>query len=94
MPGIPDFFLSAIHTQPSSSVTYLEINALVNVYEQTSSIFDTANGFILGDFNADCTYLSQRRYDGLDLVTDSRFTWLIGNDIDTTTGSSVCAYDR
>ena len=49
---------------------------------------------MLGDFNADCSYLSQRRYNTLLLVTDSRFTWLLDTNIDSTTGNSNCAYDR
>ena len=49
---------------------------------------------MLGDFNADCSYLSQRRYNTLLLATDSRFTWLLDTDIDSTTGNSDCAYDR
>lgn len=92
--AVPDFFLTAIHTKPGSSITYLELNALVNVYDQATNMFRTTNGVILGDFNAGCSYLSKTRYRSLDLVTDSRFTWLIGNDADTTTASSVCPYDR
>ena len=49
---------------------------------------------MLGDFNADCSYLSQRRYNTLLLANDSRFTWLLDTDIDSTTGNSNCAYDR
>ena len=49
---------------------------------------------MLGDFNADCSYLSQRRYNTLLLATDSRFTWLLDTNIDSTTGKSDCAYDR
>ena len=30
----------------------------------------------------------------LQLVTDSRFTWLLDTDVDTTTKNSNCAYDR
>ena len=81
-----------IHTQPSSA--YDEINALVGVYEEAVHHYGNVNGIILGDFNSDCSYLSQRRYDMLVLVTDSRFTWLLDNDVDTTTGNSTCAYDK
>jgi len=81
-----------IHTQPSSA--YDEINALVDVYEEAVRYYGNTNGIILGDFNSDCSYLSQRRYDMLVLVTDSRFTWLLDNDVDTTTGNSTCAYDK
>ena len=79
-----------IHTQPSN--TFAEINALLDVYEDAAEFYDTQNGIIMGDFNADCRYLSQSRYNELILVTDERFTWLIGSD--TTTGATDCAYDR
>ena len=49
---------------------------------------------ILGDLNADCTYVSQTNYRTLDLVINTTFTWWIGNEVDTTTGNSDCSYDR
>ena len=87
-----EFFLIGIHTQPSNVLA--ELNALVEVYEEAVNRFGTENGIMLGDFNADCSYLSQRRYNMLLLVTDSRFTWLLDTNIDSTTGNSNCAYDR
>ena len=91
-PDIPQFFLVGIRTKPSKA--FSEINALVDVYDEAVSHYGTENGIILGDFNADCRYLSQRRYNMLELVTDSRFTWLLDTNIDSTTGNSDCAYDR
>ena len=90
--GIPDFFLTDLHAKPDSQNTAVELNALVGVYNLTTSLFQTHNGILLGDFNADCQYLSNTRYRQLNLLTDTRFTWLL--DEDTTTGNSVCAYDR
>ena len=92
VPGIPDFFLTGLHTEPGKSATAKELSALVEVYNYATVSFQTNNGVLLGDFNADCQYLSMARYSRLELVTDSRFTWLISED--TTTGSTVCAYDR
>ena len=86
------FFLIGIHTQPSNVLA--ELNALVEVYEEAVNHFGIENGIMLGDFNADCSYLSQKRYNTLLLVTDSRFTWLLDTSIDSTTGNSDCAYDR
>ena len=71
-----------------------ELNALDDVFNLTVEFYGTQNGIILGDLNADCNFLSQTRYNQLDLVLDQRFTWLIGNSVDTTTSASVCAYDR
>lgn len=82
----------AIHTKPTDTVA--ELSHLDDVFRVTSSQFSTQLGMILGDLNADCSYLSQTRYNTLDLVLNTSFTWWIGNDIDTTTGSSDCAYDR
>ena len=90
--GIPDFFLVGVHIKPSDTVA--ELNALDDVYDQAASLFGTQNGALLGDFNADCSYLSKTRYLALDLVKDTRFTWLIGNDVDTTVARSDCSYDR
>ena len=81
-----------IHTQPSDA--YNEINALVDVYEEAVKHFGNQNGIILGDFNADCSYLSRSKEGKLSLKNDSRFNWLIESDIDTTISSSDCAYDR
>ena len=92
--GIPDFFLIGLHAQPGSKVTASELNALVEVYDSATEVFQTNNGVMMGDFNADCTYLSKAKYDELDLVTDDKFTWLLDSDEDTTTGNTHCAYDR
>ena len=90
--GIPDFFLTGLHAEPGTNATFKELNALVDVYNNATVRFQTDNGVLFGDFNADCQYLSIARYGRLDLVKDSRFSWLISED--TTTGSTVCAYDR
>ena len=71
----------------------MELNALVGVYNLTTSLLRTTNGVLLGDFNADCQYLSNRRYTQLSLVNDDRFTWLLEEDT-TTSDSTTCAYDR
>ena len=86
--GIPDFFLTGLHAEPDIQNTAVELNALVGVYNLTTSLFQTNNGVLLGDFYADCQYLSNTRYRQLNLLTDTRL------DEDTTTGNSVCAYDR
>ena len=48
----------------------------------------------MGDFNADCTYMSQAEEDANPLKTDTRFTWIIDRDVDTTTSATDCSYDR
>lgn len=64
------------------------------MFTEASVYFSTDRGMILGDLNADCSYVSMSAYSTLNLIIDNSFTWWIGRDIDTTTGSSDCAYDR
>ena len=88
---LPDFFLVGIHIRPDDA--FSEINTLSKVYDEAINYFKTESGIILGDFNADCTYLSMASYCDLSLVTDTRFTWSLP-PMDTTTTSTICAYDR
>ncbi len=81
-----------IHTKPSEAVE--EINHLDEVFERASLEFQTENGIILGDFNGDCSYVSPREHELLDLVKDVSFTWLIDRKADTTTTGTLCSYDR
>ncbi len=49
----------------------------------------------MGDFNADCSYVTKSEWDDVRLRTESeKFLWLIEDGIDTTTKASDCAYDR
>ncbi len=89
---IPDFFLVGIHTKPSEAVA--ELNCLDDVFEKACTEFKTRNGIILGDFNADCSYLSAKEHRSLDLVKDISFCWLLNRKEDTTTTHSLCSYDR
>lgn len=81
-----------IHTKPDNAVD--EISNLVNVYDAYVERSKNSNMVILGDFNADCSYVCKSCWDRIELWTDSRFTWLVDNSFDTTTGKSDCAYDR
>ena len=47
-----------------------------------------------GDFNAGCSYVRAGDWDNIRLRTQSRFMWVIGDDVDTTVASSSCPYDR
>lgn len=91
---ISDLVLIGIHIRPNSSDTEREINALVSVYEEAVMRYNTTNVIILGDMNADCSYLSNKKYNRLTFTNDSRFLWLIGKENDTTVADSDCAYDR
>ncbi len=65
-----------------------------DVYRDAVKFFGISNAIIMGDMNADCSYLSQTGEASLDMTKDDSFTWLIGNEQDTTTKDSTCAYDR
>lgn len=82
----------AIHADPDEAIT--EMNALVAVHEAVKKRWNTDNILILGDFNADCAYASNRARKSLLLRRNPPFVWLIADNIDTTTGRTNCAYDR
>ena len=81
-----------IHTRPSEAD--VELNFLDDALLAAGNAFKTTNGMILGDFNADCSYVSQSKFESLDLVVDTSLTWWIDSDTDTTTGNTDCSYDR
>ena len=50
---------------------------------------------ILGDLNADCSYMPQYKWKKIALRTNSQdYAWLIGDGVDTTIKDTHCAYDR
>ena len=49
---------------------------------------------LLGDFNADCSYLSASELAGLELYTSALYSWLVDSAADTTVSGTDCAYDR
>jgi len=48
---------------------------------------------IIGDFNADCSYISPSRQESLRTIDYADFTWIINNEIKTNT-RQTCTYDR
>lgn len=50
---------------------------------------------ILGDLNADCSYVTIKGWRAVRLRSDPSFRWLIGDEQDTTVRERThCAYDR
>lgn len=50
---------------------------------------------ILGDLNAGCGYVTIKGWKSVRLRNDPKFSWLIGDDQDTTVREKThCAYDR
>jgi len=85
------FSYIAIHAKPDDAEA--EIDSLVEVYDQVVPMFGE-DALLAGDFNADCSYVCSSCWNKIDLWGDSRFTWLIDHDADTTVSTKDCAYDR
>jgi Endonuclease/Exonuclease/phosphatase family/WW domain len=86
------FSLIGIHTKPDDADA--EIDHLVDVYDDAVTRTNSPNAILLGDFNADCSYVCSSCWSSIRLFTDPRFTFLIGDGADTTASSTDCAYDR
>ncbi|XP_078331806.1 deoxyribonuclease-1-like [Crassostrea virginica] len=86
------FGIIGLHSKPTDA--FNEINGLSVVYGKVEQRFNTSNLLITGDLNADCSYLSNTKMASLSLRLDTSYKWLIQNSLDTTVGSSDCAYDR
>jgi len=92
--SISQFAFLAIHAKPEDAVA--ELDLLVQVYDESigNGAVPTSNWLFGGDFNADCSYVGPADWENIRLWTDNRFTWIIGNGVDTTVSATDCAYDR
>eukprot|EP00079_Xenopus_tropicalis_P035421 XP_017949192.1 PREDICTED: deoxyribonuclease-1-like isoform X2 [Xenopus tropicalis] len=92
-PTLKDFVLIPIHTTPKDSVQ--EIDELYDVYEHVKEKWGTENIILLGDFNADGAYVSNKKMKTIRLRTDPDLHWLIDDDTDTTAiNTTDFSYDR
>uniref|UniRef100_A0A8C5QXW3 Deoxyribonuclease n=1 Tax=Leptobrachium leishanense TaxID=445787 RepID=A0A8C5QXW3_9ANUR len=89
---IGSFVLVPLHAAPKDAVR--EIDALYDVYEDVWTKWETDNMIFLGDFNAACSYVSSSDWEHIRLRDEEVFSWLIEDSVDTTVGSTFCAYDR
>ena len=90
--AVSQLVLIGVRTDIGAAVE--EMEALVDVHAAVKRRWNTENILILGSLNADCRYASGSALDGLTLRTDERFIWLIDDEVDTTTTSADCSYDR
>ncbi|KAM3914187.1 deoxyribonuclease-1-like [Leptodactylus fuscus] len=91
--AVQDFVLIPVHTTPKDSVQ--EIDELYDVYLDVAEKWGTKNIMLLGDFNADGSYVSGKKMKTIRLRTDECFHWLIDDDKDTTaTITTDFSYDR
>lgn len=90
--GNDSFGLIALHAKPGDAPA--EVNAAAFAYDAFRNDSGESNAFIVGDLNADCDYASDDALRATALCADTRFSWLIPDTADTTTGATHCAYDR
>jgi len=90
--GINDLAIAGIHTDPDEA--FEEVNELDKVNDAMETTVGSSNIMLMGDFNADCSYVSNSKKEQLVLRTKAKYHWLIGDDADTTTSATDCAYDR
>ena len=83
-----EFNLIALHTKPTDAKNELIEAELV--FNQINIELGSPSALI-GDLNADCSYLSDADFNDL---LFSLYTWLIPRTADTTTTSTNCAYDN
>lgn len=90
---LKDLVLIPVHTKPEDSEK--ELDELYDVFQHIKKKWRTDNVMILGDFNADGSYVSKRDMKKIRIRSDKNFHWLIGDDVDTTasTGNNH-TYDR
>ncbi|KAI1900003.1 hypothetical protein AGOR_G00067740 [Albula goreensis] len=90
---LKDLVLIPVHTKPEDSEK--ELDELYDVFLTVKKKWKTDNIMILGDFNADGAYVSNRKMKGIRIRSDKNFHWLIGDDEDTTTNTgNEHTYDR
>ncbi|XP_069383710.1 deoxyribonuclease-1-like isoform X2 [Paralichthys olivaceus] len=90
---IKKFILVPVHTEPTQAVQ--EIDHLYDVFEKVSKKWNNTNVMFLGDFQAACAHMTRLDKKKIRLFTNSNFSWLIGDKVDTTVSEDTnCAYDR
>lgn len=86
------FVLAGLHISPSKAVS--ELQALEGVFEDIRARLNTSEIMLMGDFNADCSYVPNYKWENIPIKIDPSYTWWIEDDVDTTVGNTYCAYDR
>uniref|UniRef100_A0A8C1V6K0 Deoxyribonuclease n=2 Tax=Cyprinus carpio TaxID=7962 RepID=A0A8C1V6K0_CYPCA len=90
---LADLVLMPVHTKPEDSVK--ELDELYDVFQDVKTKWKTDNIMILGDFNADGSYVSGKEMKTIRIRSDKNFHWLITDDEDTTTSTkNDNTYDR
>ncbi|XP_061622717.1 deoxyribonuclease-1-like [Phyllopteryx taeniolatus] len=75
--------------------TEKELDELYDVFLAVKDKWKTDNVMMLGDFNADGKFVTQKGMKELRIRSDKNFHWLIGDDMDTTANTANAhTYDR
>ncbi|KAL6119018.1 uncharacterized protein ACO6RY_03681 [Pungitius sinensis] len=91
--AIGSFVLVPLHSDALQAVQ--EIDRLYDVFEEVTKRWNNKNVMFLGDFHASCAYVTRADMGNIRLITNSSFTWLIGDKADSTISSDTnCAFDR
>ncbi|KAM9784368.1 deoxyribonuclease-1 [Syngnathus typhle] len=89
---VRNFALIPQHTSPDLALQ--EVDELYDVVTDVRSRWNTNDIILLGDFNTDCSYVTDSEWTQIRIFTDKSFHWLIPNEADTTVSHTDCAYDR
>lgn len=72
-----------------------ELDELAHVHQKITREIGHDNVIILGDMNVDCNYCRKKCQQNLFIRKDSKFQWLIADNIDTTVDNATnCTYDQ
>ncbi|KFW67560.1 Deoxyribonuclease-1, partial [Pygoscelis adeliae] len=87
---VEEFVMVPLHAKPSSAVE--EIDTLYDVYTDVVNKWATNNILLLGDFNADCSYVTSAQWPSIRLRSLDACEWLIPDSADTPVASHTdCA---
>lgn len=89
---LKEFALCGIHVAPEEAVH--EIQALKEVFVDIQQRFRISDIMVMGDLNADCSYVPKKSWAEISLKSDPSYHWLLGDEEDTTVSKTNCAYDR
>uniref|UniRef100_A0A1A7WQV9 Deoxyribonuclease n=1 Tax=Iconisemion striatum TaxID=60296 RepID=A0A1A7WQV9_9TELE len=90
--AVKDLVLIPVHTKPEDSTK--ELDELYDVVMAVREKWNTDNIMLLGDFNADGRYLSQKKKKSI-RISSEPFYWLIDDSVDTTASNqNDNTYDR
>ncbi|XP_014892113.1 deoxyribonuclease gamma-like isoform X1 [Poecilia latipinna] len=90
---LKDLVMIPVHTKPEDSEK--ELDELYDLFVHVKKKWKTDNVMILGDFNADGSYVSKKDMKTIRIRSDTNFHWLIGDDVDTTASTgNTNTYDR